>query len=146
MNPKDANTDEEIARCFGVMSELRTQLKRDEFVTTVRSMEAAGFQLAYIEDNGDILAVAGYRIYTNLLMGRNLYVDDLATSKNARSRGIGESLLHWLGEKAVNEGCELMRLDSATTRGSAHRFYFNQGFSIGAFHFVRQLIPSDDTP
>ena len=42
--PNHAETDEEIKLCFGVMSELRTHLKRDEFLGIVRQMETKGYK------------------------------------------------------------------------------------------------------
>ena len=141
--PKDAKTDAEILNCFDVMAELRTHLKRDEFLSTIRRMEADGFRLAYIEDDDTVVAVAGYRIYTNLFLGRNLYVDDLVTSANARSRGHGEEMIKWLRDKASEAGCRAYHLDSGTQRGQAHKFYFNQGFTITSYHFSEQLINGD---
>ncbi len=141
--PKDAKTDAEIQKCFDVMSELRTRLKRDDFLPTVRHMESEGFRLAYIEEGDAIVAVAGYRIYTNLFLGKNLYVDDLVTSATARSKGYGEQMTKWLRDKASEEDCRSYHLDSGTQRGQAHRFYFNQGFTITAYHFSEQLITGD---
>ena len=79
--PHQARTDTEIKKCFEVMSKLRTHLKKDEFLQLVQQMETEGFRLAYLEDKGTIVAVAGYRIFTNLFSGKNLYVDDLVTSE-----------------------------------------------------------------
>jgi GNAT superfamily N-acetyltransferase len=141
--PKEAKTDAEIQKCFDVMSELRTQLKRDDFLSTVRHMESEGFRLAYIEEGEAIVAVAGYRIYTNLFLGKNLYVDDLVTSATARSKGYGEQMIEWLRDKASEQDCRSFHLDSGTQRGQAHRFYFNQGFTIAAYHFSEQLITGD---
>ncbi len=138
--PTDAKTDAEIQKCFDVMSELRTHLKRDDFLDTVRHMESEGYQLAYIEDDQELVAVAGYRIYTNLFFGKNLYIDDLVTSASARSKGYGKQMINWLRDKARNEGCRSYHLDSGTARGQAHRFYFNQGFMISSYHFSEELI------
>jgi GNAT superfamily N-acetyltransferase len=135
----EAKTDREILSCFDVMNELRTQLKREEFLQTVRAMEVDGYRLAFIEDEGDVVAVAGFRIYSNLFMGKHLYVDDLVTSASARSKGFGELTLNYLREKAVAAGCNFYRLDSGTARSQAHKFYFNQGFSISSFSFSEQL-------
>lgn len=141
--PKDATSDAEIEDCFDVMSELRTHLKREGFLETIRSMESEGFRLAYIEDNGDVVAVAGYRIYTNLFLGKNLYVDDLVTSASVRSKGYGEALIQWLRDKAGNAGCRAYHLDSGTQRGRAHKFYFGQGFTITSYHFSEQLVDGE---
>ncbi len=138
--PIDAKTDAEIQKCFDVMAELRTHLKRDDFLDTVRHMESEGYRLAYIEDDQELVAVAGYRIYTNLFFGKNLYVDDLVISASARSKGYGEQMINWLRDKARNAGCRSYHLDSGTARGQAHKFYFNQGFMISSYHFSEQLI------
>ena len=121
------------------MSELRTHLTRDDFLPTIRHMESEGFRLAYIEDVSGVVAVAGYRIYTNLFLGKNLYVDDLVTSASSRSKGYGKEMLDWLRNKARKTGCLSYHLDSGTQRGQAHKFYFNQGFTISSYHFSEQL-------
>ncbi len=137
--PEQAITDNEIERCFDVMSELRTQLKREAFLTTVRAMEAEGYKLAYIEDDGKIVAAAGYRIQSNLFMGKNLYVDDLVTLSESRSLGYGEKMVDWLRNEAIKENCNVLHLDSGTHRGEAHKFYFKQGFTIASYHFSESL-------
>ena len=138
-SPSLAVTDEQITRCFDVMAELRPHLQRENFLSTVREMEQSGFKLAYIEHEGDVVALAGYRIARNLFMGKHLYVDDLVTSENARSRGYGEQLIVWLRELAKQEGCAWLHLDSGTHRGRAHKFYFAQGFTIASYHFSEKL-------
>ena len=139
MTPRNATTDEEIAGCFDVMSELRPHLERASFVATVREMEPEGFQLAYLEDDGTIVAVAGYRIAHNLFLGKHLYVDDLVTSQRVRSKGYGDTLYNWLKDRAVSAGCGYIHLDSAVHRGETHRFYFRQGLTISSFHFREKL-------
>lgn len=137
--PQQATTDKEIEKCFDVMSELRMHLKKNNFLTTIRHMETEGFKLAFIEDEGKVVVVAGYRIYTNLFMGKHLYIDDLVTMANSRSRGYGEQMLKWLRNEAIKENCTYIHLDSGTHRGEAHKFYFRQGFSIASYHFSEQL-------
>ncbi len=136
---KQATTDKEIENCFEVMSELRTHLKKDKFVDTVRHMQTEGYKLAFIEDKGKIVAVAGYRVYTNLFMGKHLYVDDLVTLENLRSQGYGEQMVKWLRNEAIRENCNFFHLDSGTHRGEAHKFYFRQGFTIASYHFSERL-------
>ena len=137
--PQIAQTDAEIARCYAVMAELRPHVKASEFVALVREMQALAYQLAYIEHEGEVVAVAGYRITRNLHMGRHLYVDDLVVRSDVRSQGHGERFIAWLREQAVAAGCRFFDLDSGTHRGRAHRFYFAHGFTIASYHFSEQL-------
>lgn len=136
---KNAETDKEIQNCFDVMAELRPHLSRDSFLQTVKAMKSEGFDLVYLEEGGDVVAVAGYRIYTNLFMGKHLYVDDLVTAEKHRSKGYGEQLLKWLREVAKQAECNVLHLDSGTHRGQAHKFYFSQGMTIASFHFSEKL-------
>ena len=137
--PQRAETDTEIEACFEVMSELRPHLKRGQFLATVRHMESEGFRLIYIAKDKKVVAAAGYRIYSNLFMGKHLYVDDLVTADAYRSSGYGKQMVEWLRQEAKNNGCKFFHLDSGTHRGRAHKFYFDQGFMIGSYHFSEEL-------
>jgi hypothetical protein len=77
LEPVVAKTDAEIAKCFPVLSELRPHLEEAAFVAMIRDMEKQGFRLAYILEGGEVVAAAGYRIFTSLFMGKDLYIDDL---------------------------------------------------------------------
>lgn len=137
--PKLATTDDEILNCFDVIVELRPHLKKDGFLQLIREMENDGYRLAFHEDRGIVVAASGYRIYTNLFMGKHLYVDDLVTAANVRSQGYGEEMIRWLRNEAIRSGCNYFHLDSGTHRGQAHKFYFKQGFTIASYHFSEQL-------
>jgi len=134
-------TDEEVLACYDVMAELRPHLARDAFVPTVRAMQKDGLRLACIRDEGRVVAVAGYRVSTNLFCGRHLYVDDLVTAESARSKGHGKALLDWLRAQAVAEDCDVFHLDSGMQRKRAHQFYLREGLEIAGYHFSERLKP-----
>ena len=136
---KIASSDAEIEKCYPVMAELRPHIAEDGFLDLVREMEVDGYRLAYLEDAGAVSAVAGYRIYRNLFLGKHLYVDDLVTSNQQRSRGHGAQLLGYLRDLAIAEDCAYLHLDSGTQRHDAHRFYFREGMSIACYHFIENL-------
>ena len=80
---------------------------------------------------------AGYRLMTNLVSGRHLYVDDLVTAEQWRSHGYGRQLNKYLVRAGAQRGLrESIQLDSATHRREAHRFYFRERYTILSFHFV----------
>lgn len=121
------------------MAELRPNLIKDDFVETVRDMEKNGYRLLYLEEDSTVVAVAGYRIDKNLFLDKHLYIDDLVTAEKSRSKGYGETLVNWLRILATKEGCSYLHLDSGTHRGRAHKFYFEQGFTIASYHFSEKL-------
>jgi len=136
---KTAESKEEVRRCFPVMKQLREKLSAEEFAEKVGEQEREGYKLAFLEREGRVLGVAGFRIYHMLATGKTMYVDDLVTDENARSRGVGEALLKWLIELSRNQRCETFSLDSGTHRRRAHRFYFAQGMHIANYHFELAL-------
>jgi GNAT superfamily N-acetyltransferase len=131
-----AETDADIARCFPVMAQLRPHLVAGDFVPHVRGMMREGFHLAYVEEDGAVRAVAGYRYHDKLFSGRNLYVDDLVTDASQRSRGFGARLLRWLMDEARSHRCIQLELDSGVQRFDAHRFYFRERMHVSSYHFV----------
>jgi len=136
-----AETDEAILACYDVMAELRPHVAREAFLPTVRAMQKDGLRLACIREDGRVVAVAGYRVSTNLFCGRHLYVDDLVTADAARSKGHGKALLAWLRAQAVAEDCDVFHLDSGMQRKRAHQFYLREGLEIAGYHFSERLKP-----
>ena len=144
MNIRIATTDAEIAACYPVMRELRSHIAEDQFLSRVRSQESSGYRLAFLEEAGSVVAVAGFRIGENLAWGRFLYVDDLVTRASHRSNGLGSRLLFWLREQAVKEGCVQIHLDSGIQRKDAHRFYEHAGMKMASLHFVENITPGNN--
>ena len=134
-----AESDADILRCFPVMVQLRPHLVEAGFVARVRRMQAAGFLLARLEEDGTVRAVAGYRFHEKLFSGRTLYVDDLVSDPAQRSRGHGARLLTWLADQARAHDCDVLELDSGVQRFDAHRFYFRERMKISSYHFIRSL-------
>lgn len=142
MPAREAHTDDEIRACFPVMAQLRPHLAAEEFVSRVRRQMESGYRLAYVEEAGRAVAVAGFWLIENLAWGRFLYVDDLVTDEAERSRGHGERLFEWLVAEAKRNGCGELHLDSGVQRFAAHRFYLRQRMNITCHHFAVKLPPT----
>jgi len=140
-----ARTDEEIAACFPAMRELRDRLDLDEFMNRVRNTNRSGtYSLVYRLEGSRVVAVAGFRILENFAWGRFLYVDDLVTMADARSKGHGAAILRWLEIYAAEHGCAALHLDSGMHRRDAHRFYDREGFARTSIHFAKPIDENRD--
>ena len=73
---KIVETDDEIKKCYDTMCQLRPYIKREEFLPRVKEQADKGYQIAYVEDGGSVVSVAGFRINQNLAWGQFVYVDD----------------------------------------------------------------------
>lgn len=136
-----ADSDADLRRCFAVMRQLRPHFDQEEaFVAQARrQMADERWRLAFVEDKGEAVAAAGFRLLECLATGKTLYVDDLVTREDRRSKGHGEVLMRWLEDRARKAGCQTFSLDSGTQRTGAHRFYFRMGMVIPSFRFTKKL-------
>ncbi len=135
-----ATTDDEINNCYGVMSQLRPHLTHEEFVPRVRrQMALFDFKLPYVQDGGEVKAVAGIRISEWLHRGKYLEIDDLIAKDGERSKGYGGDLFDWIVDYARSEGCNHVRLLSGVQRFDAHRFYLRKRMNIEAHYFSMDL-------
>lgn len=133
--------DERLTAVFPVIKELREHLSEHDFDALYETGHSGGYRIAAVFDGDECRACAGYRLVTNFVSGRHVYVDDLVTAERWRSHGYGRLLNKYLVELARSEGCTSVQLDSATPRAKAHRFYFRERYTITAFHFTRLLRP-----
>ena len=136
----NAQTADDIRRCYPVMSELRTHIAtEEEFVERVQRQQTQGYLLAYLAAGEEVRAVAGYRYMDFLFHGYFMYVDDLVTRAADRSTGYGGKLFDWLVQQARERDCTHLDLDSGVQRFDAHRFYLMKRMRIASHHFSLAL-------
>ncbi|MCB5165823.1 GNAT family N-acetyltransferase [Streptomyces bambusae] len=123
-----------------VLLELRPHLTEELFHEIHAEGHPQGLRFtAAFTDDGRCAGVAGWRIVVNTATRRMLYVDDLVTTEDTRSEGVGRQLLAYLEDRARSAGCQWIELDSGTQRTRAHRFYLRERMDITAFHFGKEL-------
>jgi GNAT superfamily N-acetyltransferase len=131
---------QEISNCFPVMKELRPHLELTDFIDRVqRQQQQFDYQLVYLQVDRIIQAVAGFRISESLAWGKFLYIDDLVSQSNNRSKGYGLKLFNWLVDYAHTQNCQQLTLDSGVQRFAAHRFYLRHRMEISSHHFTLKL-------
>lgn len=129
-----------LARCEALHRTLRPQLPPD-YLDAMARIFANGGRMCAVLSGGDVVALAVFRVIENTISGRFLYIDDIVTDADRRSRGVGAAVLARCEAIASAEGCAEVVLDSGVQRAAAHRFYFRQGYSIRAFNFAKPVAP-----
>lgn len=132
-----ALTDADAARCWPVFHELRPHIADEaDFVQRWRRQLPEGYQLVYVEESGQVVAAAGYRVMTTMVWGRILYLDDLVARSDVHGRGFGAMLLRYVQEQAVERGCAAVHLDTGYQRNAAHLSYLRNGFRLDCHHLA----------
>ena len=55
-----ATSDTQISQCFDVLSQLRPHLQQSQFLAQVQRQQQSGYQIAFLEKDDQVLAVAGF--------------------------------------------------------------------------------------
>lgn len=127
-----------LARAENTHRQLRPQIPGD-YAQGMQRVFAQGGRLAVAVVAEAVVGVAVWRAYENTFSGRFLYVDDLVTDESYRSRGVGHALLAHCETIALEIDCSRVVLDSGVQRAQAHKFYFREGYTIGAYSFVKDM-------
>jgi GNAT superfamily N-acetyltransferase len=135
MTIRIAESDADFRKISGVLLELRPAFDTERLVEQIKEQMREGYRVAYVEEASEILCVAGFVVGTKLAWGKHVYVDDLVTREQQRSKGAGAKMIAWLKAYAREHGCTQLHLDSGVQRFGAHRFYLREGFNIGSHHF-----------
>lgn len=131
---------DDLERTFPIMKELRTNLDYDEFSRLVKLAAAAdGYRLVGREAGGKLVAVMGYRILHDLVHGSHLYVDDLVTAKEVRSKGHGAELLRFAEAEARRLGLSGLRLCTGVENEAGRRFYDREGWIARAVAYKKRV-------
>ncbi len=124
---KELKNEKEWKEAFPVMKQLRTHLDESSFLQLVQeATQMENYKMAALYDNNQLVAVIGYMPMVTLYNGRFIWVCDLVTDTENRSKGYGEALLEYVQNWSKENGYDIVSLSSGLQRIDAHRFYENK--------------------
>lgn len=131
---------EDLLKAFPVMKPLRTHLVEETYLNLIEDMKKEGYKMFALYVEEEIVAVIGVIKLTNLYYGKHVWVNDLVTDINQRSKRYGQFLLSFVNEWAKENGCEVVALSSGLQRVEAHKFYESKmEFDKTSYVFKKQL-------
>ena len=131
----------DLERCYPVMKELRPHLSFEDYIAIYNDSHATdGYEIVALEDQGQILALMGYRFLSDFVRGKHVYIDDLVSTEKARSRGLGAELLNFAEEIAQNSRCKSLRLCTGIENERGIKFYERNGWTKRAYAYTKKLV------
>lgn len=135
-----AKSRSELEKCFPVIKELRPHLDFESYISIYEEAHRSdGFEIVAIEEDNKILAVMGYRILSDFVRGKHIYVDDLVSSEAVRSKGLGSELLQYAENLAKDMNCTTLRLCTGIENERGVNFYERNGWTKRAFAYTKKL-------
>jgi GNAT superfamily N-acetyltransferase len=129
----------EFEQAFPVVRELHGELNERKYAELLAEMVPSGYRMFAVQDEGELAAVAGMQVITNLYYERHLYLYDLVATARARSKGHGAALVRHVEYFARREGCKYVALACGKEREGALRFYERFGFERPGYTMRKAL-------
>lgn len=122
-----------------VLQGLYPSLTMAQYATELDLMLPHNYSQLAVFDQEECIAICGIWIGNKLWVGKYLELDNIVVKEAYRSRGVGDLIFKTLEQKAHQENCNMLSLDSYTSNFKAHKFFYNQGYSPKGFHFIKLL-------
>src|SRR5215210_961016 len=127
----------EFEQAFPVVRELHVELNERKYAELLAEMVPTGYRMFAVREEGELAAVAGMQVITNMYYERHLY--DLVATARARSKGHGAALMRHVEYFARGEGCKYVALACGKEREGALRFYERLGFERPGYTMRKAL-------
>ncbi|WP_372753895.1 GNAT family N-acetyltransferase [Mariniflexile sp.] len=102
-------------------------------------MITQNYECAGVFDGKKLIGVCGLWFLTRHYAGKSLEIDHVYINDEYRNRGIGKEFFKWIYNYALAKGCNTVELNTYATNYASHKFYYNEGFNILGYHFVKKL-------
>lgn len=139
MEIRELKTKEEMLESFEVLLEVYPTMTIEEYDRELDVMIPHNYGQVVVMDGVAIAGLTGFWIGSKLWCGKYLELDNVVVAERYRSKGVGKMLFDFMEERAKEENCTMLALDSYTTNFKAHKFFYGQGFAPRGFHFINIL-------
>ena len=91
----------------------------------------------YVDEK--LVGISGLWYSTRHYIGKSVEPDHVIIDDSVRGQGLGKQLFNWIDSHVKNKGCEAIELNAYSSNPKSHKFYYNEGYNIYGFHFLKVL-------
>jgi len=127
-----------------IISPLLQELGEDKLSVDIlnqRILEMANqsYECIGIYNSNNLIGICGLWYQTRHYAGKSVETDHIIIDKKYRNKGIGDLLFKFVYSYAQEKDCKWVELNTYVSNYPSHKFYYNQGFVIKGYHFIKEL-------
>lgn len=103
-------------------------------MATLPNYECIGL---FVDDN--LVGISGLWYTTRHYIGKSVEPDHVIIDASFRRQNLGKQFFSWIDTYTKEKGCEAIELNAYTSNPKSHKFYYNEGYNIYGFHFLKVL-------
>jgi GNAT superfamily N-acetyltransferase len=103
----------------------------------INEMKKTDYQCvgAYIDNQ--LVAICGIWTLYKHYVGKHIEADNVIVHPDFRNKQIGEKMMQWVHQFAIDQGCEASELNCYVRNSEGVKFWLNQGYKILGFHMQK---------
>ena len=102
-------------------------------------MKTQNYECAGIFDGEKLIGVAGLWFCTRHYIGKAVEMDHVYIDDAYRNKGLGKQFMTWIYTYVTSKACKSIELNTYVQNHPSHKFYYNEGFEILGYHFLKKL-------
>jgi len=102
-------------------------------------MKNQNYECAGIFNANELVGVSGLWFCTRHYMGKSAELDHVYIKPEHRGNGLGKQFMSWIYDYVKAKGCNSVELNTYVQNYASHKFYYNEGFEILGYHFLKRL-------
>jgi len=130
---------ENIFEIIPLLSQLNKKTPEHLLKQRLLEMVNQNYECAVMYDDRKLIGVCGIWYMTRHYIGKSMEIDHVIIDSKLQSKGLGKYFLQWIYKHAISKGCEATELNAYTSNPKSHKFYYNEGYNIYGFHFLKVL-------
>ena len=117
------------------------KIKYQKNILTKRQKEmfSQNYECMGVFIKSKLIGVVGLWFQTRLYSGSSCELDHVYILPKYRRFGVGSKFISFIEEYVCNRGFECLELNTYSQNTLSHKFYYNSGFKILGFHFIKHI-------
>lgn len=135
---REARSDNDYHTSFPIIRQLIPQLDMQTYARRVFVARATGYRMFMAEIGEQVVGVIGIVPNHNIHDGFVTYIEHVVVDKKFRGKGYGNLLIQFAEQMALEEGCNLIQLDTDEGTG-VDQLYLKNGYQRTGNYFEKDL-------
>ena len=103
-------------------------------ISKIHNYECVGLYV-----NEKLVGISGLWYSTRHYIGKTVEPDHVIIDDSLQGQGLGKKIFSWIDNHVKSKGCEAIELNTYVNNPKSHKFYYNEGYNIYGFHFLKVL-------
>ena len=129
---------EDILDIIPLLQTINTKTPNDILKQRVIEMsELTNYECIGLYIDEKLVGISGLWYSTRHYIGKTVEVDHVVIEAALRGKNLGKQFFKWIYNYTSKKGYEAVELNTYTDNTKSHKFYYNEGFDIYGFHFLK---------